>query len=57
MGPFEAALFAKETEAELVIPNHYDHPKHPVDLDSVKKEFRKQNLNFKILGLKESIEV
>jgi L-ascorbate metabolism protein UlaG (beta-lactamase superfamily) len=49
MGPWEAALFAKETGAELVIPFHYDNPGHPMDIESVKKEFTAQNLNFKFL--------
>lgn len=57
MGPFDAALFAKETGAGLVIPNHYDSPKHPGDFDLVKEEFNKQGLNYKILDYKESIEV
>ncbi len=57
MGPFEAALFAQETGAKLVIPVHYDSPKYPVDLDVVKKEFEKQGLNYKILEFKESIEL
>ncbi len=55
MGPFEAALFAQETGAKLVVPVHYDNPKYPVDLDVVKKEFEKQGLNYKILKFKESI--
>ena len=57
MGPFEAGLFAKETGAELVIPYHYESPKFPGDLDKVKEEFDKQELNYKILELKESIEI
>ncbi len=55
MSPFEAALFAQETGAKLVVPVHYDNPKYPVDLDVVKKEFEKQGLNYKILKFKESI--
>jgi L-ascorbate metabolism protein UlaG (beta-lactamase superfamily) len=55
MGAFEAALFAKETGAKLVIPNHYDAPKYPTDLKKVKMEFEKQNLNYKILKIGESI--
>lgn len=55
MGPFEAALFAQETGAKLVVPVHYDNPKYPVDLDVVKKEFKKQGLNYKILKFKENI--
>lgn len=56
MGPFEAAEFAKETGAELVIPVHYDNPKFPVDLAKVEKEFKKHELNYKILDIGESIE-
>ena len=56
MDPFSAALFAKETGANLVIPIHYDNPKYPADLDLVKKEFDKQNLNYKFLNIGESIE-
>lgn len=57
MGPFEAALFAKGTGAELVIPVHYDNPKYPADLEQVKSEFKKQDLNFKILDIGESIDL
>ena len=57
MSPFEAGLFSKETEAEIVVPYHYESPKFPGDLDKVKEEFDKQGLNYKILGLKESIEI
>lgn len=56
MGPFEAALFAKETRAELVIPYHYDNPKYPTDMDKVKEEFEKAKLNYKFLEIGESIE-
>jgi L-ascorbate metabolism protein UlaG (beta-lactamase superfamily) len=57
MGPWEGALFAKETGAELVIPIHYDGPKHPADLEEVKREFEKNNLNYKILEIKDSVEL
>ncbi|HLD72603.1 MAG TPA: MBL fold metallo-hydrolase [Candidatus Nanoarchaeia archaeon] len=57
MGVFEAALFAKETGAKTVIPYHYDNPKYPVDLEEVKREFEKQNLNCKILVIGETITV
>lgn len=57
MGPFEAALFAVETQAKLVIPMHYDNPKYPTDLEKVKEEFDKQNLNYKILEIRESINI
>ncbi|MFC1696855.1 MBL fold metallo-hydrolase [Nanoarchaeota archaeon] len=57
MGPFEAALFAKETDAELVIPYHHDNPKYPADMDKVNEEFTKQGLNFKIMNVGETIEL
>ena len=57
MDPFSATLFAKETGASLVIPIHYDNPKFPADLDLVKKEFDKQQLNYKILSIKEFVEI
>lgn len=57
MSPFEAGLFAKETEAELTIPYHYESPKFPGDLDKTRTEFDKQSLNYKILERGESIEV
>lgn len=57
MDPFSAALFAKETEANLIIPIHYNNPRFPADLDLVKEEFNKQGLNFKFLDIKESIEI
>jgi len=57
MGPFEAAKFAKETEAKLVIPIHFDNPMFPVDLNKVKEEFEKENLKYKILEIGKSIEI
>lgn len=57
MSPWEAALFAKETDAELVIPIHYDNPSHPADFELVKKEFEAQGLNYKFLEIGESLEL
>ncbi len=57
MGPFEAALFAKATEAKLVIPIHYDNPKFPADFELIKKEFEAQDLNYKFLEIGKSIEL
>ncbi|MDD3102214.1 MAG: MBL fold metallo-hydrolase [Patescibacteria group bacterium] len=54
MGPYEAALFTKETGAKLVVPIHYDNPKYPADFERVKKEFEAQDLNFKFLTIGES---
>lgn len=57
MGPFEAALFAKEAEAKLVIPLHADNPKYPVDFEFVKKTFETYEVDYEILEAGESIEI
>ena len=55
MGPFEASLFAKETEASLVVPIHMDNPRFPVDLSELDSKFA--DINYKVMTIKESIEV
>ncbi|MAF79977.1 hypothetical protein CL629_02770 [bacterium] len=55
--PFSAAQFSKETKANLVIPMHYDNPALPGDLDKTEEEFKKAELNYKILGIGESVEI
>ena len=57
MGAFEASLFAKETEAKVVIPLHADSPKYPVNFNFVKEMFEKSEIEYKILENDESIEV
>jgi L-ascorbate metabolism protein UlaG (beta-lactamase superfamily) len=57
MWPFEAALFAKETGAKLVIPFHYDNVRFPADLVLAKKEFDEQKLKYKFLEIRESVEI
>ena len=57
MGPFEAALFAKETGAQIVCPYHLNSPKFPADLKKVEEEFKKAGINYKILKAGEKIEV
>lgn len=57
MGPFEAALFAKETEANLIIPIHMDNPRFPTDLERLKNEFGENGLNYKLNKIGESIEI
>jgi len=56
MGSWEAALFAKETGAKLVIPMHYDNPIHPADFEKIKNDFEHRDLNFKFLGIEEAVE-
>jgi len=57
MGPFEAALFAKETGAKLVIPCHYDNTKFPMSLDKIRNKFEKAGIKYKILEVGKMIEV
>ncbi|MBT4191883.1 MAG: MBL fold metallo-hydrolase [Candidatus Diapherotrites archaeon] len=57
MGPFEAAAFAKETGATVIVPYHYDSPNYPADMDRVKREFEKIDLGCKILSNGESFEI
>ncbi len=57
MSSWEAALFAKETGAKLVIPIHYDNPSHPANFEQIEKDFSGQGLNFKFLNINETIDV
>lgn len=57
MGAFEASLFAKETNAKLVIPLHADSPKYPVDFEFVKEMFEQNEVDYEILENGESIEI
>lgn len=57
MSPFEAAQFAKETGAKIVIPFHYDNPKFPVSKEKIEEEFQKQEVNYKLLKIGESIDI
>lgn len=57
MGAFEAALFAKEANAKLVIPLHADSPRYPVNFDFVKKMFEENEVDYEILENEESIEI
>jgi Predicted Zn-dependent hydrolases of the beta-lactamase fold len=57
MSSFEAVLFSKELEAKLVLPIHMDNEVFPTDLDYMKKNFDKYNINYKVLEIGESIEI
>jgi L-ascorbate metabolism protein UlaG (beta-lactamase superfamily) len=57
MGAYEGALFAKETEAELVIPCHYDHPKYEINIAQIDKELEINKLNYKFLSIGDQITV
>jgi len=57
MWAFEAAKFAQQVQAKLVIPCHYDNEKFHIDIKTVEDEFKKQNISYRILELKKSIDV
>jgi L-ascorbate metabolism protein UlaG (beta-lactamase superfamily) len=57
MGPFEAALFAKETNPILVLPMHADSPKFPADNLKFEEELKKNELKYRFLKIGESIEL
>lgn len=57
MSSFEASLFAKELGANLVLPIHMDNEKYPTDIDYMKKNFEKFEINFKVLDIEETIEI
>ena len=57
MEPLVAVEFCQAINPELVIPIHYDSPKHPRGTDKFEQEIKKTNLNYKILKNKEHIEV
>ena len=57
MEPFEAALFAKEIEADLVLPIHGDNPLFPINFDELENNFKKLELNYKYLKIKEILEI
>lgn len=57
MGAFEAALFAKATNAKLVIPLHSDSTQYPVDFEFVKEMFEKNEVEYEILENEEFIEI
>jgi len=57
MSSFEASLFAKELDAKLVLPIHMDNDKYPTDIESMKENFDKFGINYKVLNIEETIEI
>ena len=57
MSSYEASLFAKDLGAKLVLPIHMDNEMYPTDLEYMKKNFEKFDINYKVLEIEESIEV
>lgn len=57
MSAFEASLFSKELGANLVLPIHMDNEKYPTDVNYMKENFDKFEINYKVLNIEESIEI
>ena len=57
MSAFEASLFSQELGAKLVLPIHMDNEKYPTDIEYMKKNFDKFNINYKVLDIEETIEI
>ena len=57
MSSCEASLFANELGAKLVLPIHMDNDAYPTDMEYMKYNFEKFNINYKILEIEEIIEI
>ena len=57
MSSYEAALFAKELGAKLVLPIHMDNDMYPTDLNYLKENFEKFDIKYKILNIEETIKI
>ena len=57
MSSYEASLFANELGAKLVLPIHMDNDAYSTDIEYMKDNFEKFNINYKVLEIEETIEV
>lgn len=57
MSSYEAALFAKDLEANLVLPIHMDNDFYPTDVNYMREMFNKFSINYKVLEIEETIEL
>jgi Predicted Zn-dependent hydrolases of the beta-lactamase fold len=57
MSSYEASLFVKELDASLVLPIHMDSEFYSTNFEYLRENFDKEELNYKILDIEESIEV
>ena len=57
MSSYEASLFAKELGAKLVLPIHMDNDAYPTDMEYMKYNFEKFNINYKMLEIEETMEI
>ncbi len=49
-------ILGKELGAKVVLPIHLDNEKYPTDIDYMKKNFEKFEINYKVLDIEEEIE-
>lgn len=57
MSSYEAALFSKDLEAKLVLPVHMDNDFYPTDINFMKENFEKFDINYKVLEIEEIINL
>lgn len=57
MSSYEASLFANELGVKLVLPIHMDNDVYPTNLEYMKQNFERFNINYKVLEIEETIEV
>ena len=57
MSSYEAALYSKELGAKLVIPVHMDNDFYPTNLNYMKENFEKFDINYKVLEIEKTIEI
>ncbi len=57
MSSFEAALYAKEVEAKIVLPVHMDNTAYPPDFNYINETFNKYDVNYKILENEEIFNI
>jgi len=57
MSSYEAALLSKELGAALTLPVHMDNEMYPTNIEYMKENFDKFNINYKVLEIEETIEI
>ncbi len=57
MSAYEAALWTKDMGAKLVLPIHMDNDFYPPDMEFIRENFTKENINYKILQIEEELDI
>ncbi len=57
MSSYEASLFAKELGAKLVLPVHMDNEMYPTNINYMRENFAKFEINYRVLDIEETIEI